>query len=224
MANNYLNLIIFISVIITQITSINSTKVCYNVSSCDFGWSCNPYSGSCANYCETGCEYINTGFTRNCFNITQSDTKKEVICPTGYSYDINTNKCNCFNTTTFNCANKCPNNCIYNSKTKQCVLENLNNTFIFPSIVCEPYIYITCLVAPSEFDIYSLNITSIPTYYQNMERGINNISRCSTNGYIIMYPVRFANDYNNIKCKYSPGNGYKQKLCNTYSEVCCNMS
>ncbi len=224
MPNNCLSFTMLVMcVIITQITCVNTTKVCYNVSTCAL-LSCNPYSGSCADYCESGCEYINTGFTRNCFNITQSDTKKKVICPTGYSYDINSNKCICINTTTSNCANKCPTNCIYNSKTKQCVLENLNNTYIFPSIVCEPYIYITCLVAPSEIDIYSLNITSIPMYYQNMERGINNISRCATNGYILMYPVRLANDYKNIKCKYSPGNKYNQNFCNTYSQVCCNMT
>lgn len=223
MSKNTLNLMVFWVVILTQTICIKSTKVCYNVSTCDFGWSCNPYSGSCADYCESGCEYINTGFARNCFNITQSDTKKEVICPTGYSYDINTNKCNCVNTTTNKCLNKCPTNCIYNSKTKQCVLENLNNTYSQPTpMICEPYVYITgCIMG-----VYSINLTSIPTYYQNIQRGLNNISICNNNPCTgsIMYPIRLANDYNNIKCKYSPGNKYNQGFCNTYSEVCCNMS
>lgn len=221
-ANKYCNLIIFVCCILTQFTCINATKVCYNTSGCDFGWSCNPYSGSCGVFCEAGCEYINTGFARKCINITQSDTKKDVICPTDCSYSTSLNKCIPIskNNVCEYTDNKCPTNCIFNSKTKECVLENLNNTSNQPtSMVCEPYITIGCLMG-----VYSINLTSIPTYYQNMQRSLNSISTCHNNPCIggIMYPVRLAKDFNNIKCKYSPGNN--QGFCNTYSQVCCNMT
>ena len=204
-----------VTVILCNFT--NATQLCYNITSCDSGGTfCNPYSGSCGTYCVSGCEYVNIHGTQ-CLNITESDIIYPT-CPTDCYYDKNANKCSCINTTS-----KCPNNCIYNSKTKQCIIANLNSTLTqYTPEVCEPYIYLTCFPSFAYMYMYNINVTSIPSYYENMQRGINNINRFGTNGLDIMYPVRLANDFNNIKCKYSPGNTYNQYYCDTYAQVCCN--
>jgi hypothetical protein len=165
-------------------------------------------ASSCNVSCAGGCECMrNLRGDIGCINLTKSQPLRTINYPEGCTdrlFQLRDHRCNIKGNGTMyrlldhkhnikGYETMCPAGCKYNKGNNLCIAE-IKITEFGDVKFCEPFESLRCLHDAID------DTKKYPTCYDNY---INNVSDICYYGLKLRYPLRVANKYRNIKCKYS---------------------